>query len=79
MAVKLNFTSMDSFDPASIVKQVPALQSLQDSRDKLRDLLTTMDQSEDLEAQLEKILSDTAKVKQAATEMGVNGSDNSTT
>ncbi|MBL8816388.1 MAG: type VI secretion system contractile sheath small subunit [Planctomyces sp.] len=77
MAVKLNFTSMDSFDPASIVKQVPVLQSLLDSRDKLRDLLTTMDQSEDLETQLEKILSDTAKVQQAASEMGVTGSDNS--
>ncbi len=74
MAVRLNFSSMDDFDPGRIVEQVPALKSLLDSRDKLRDLLTTMDQSEDLEAQLEKMLSDTSKVQQAAGELGVSGS-----
>ena len=77
MAVKLRFTSLDDFEPARIVEQVPALKSLLDSRDKLRDLLTTMDQSEDLEAKLESILKDTAKVQQAAGELGVSGSDGS--
>ncbi len=77
MAVKLKFSSMDDFDPARIVEQVPALKSLLDSRDKLRDLLTTMDQSEDLEAKLESILKDTAKVQQAAGELGVSGTDGS--
>ncbi|MCA9059990.1 MAG: type VI secretion system contractile sheath small subunit [Planctomycetaceae bacterium] len=79
ISVKLNFSSMGDFDPAAIVNQVPALKSLLNSRDKLRDLLTTMDQSEDLESQLEQILSDTAKVQQAAAEMGVDGSDGSST
>lgn len=79
MAVKLNFSSMDDFDPAKIVEQVPALKSLLDSRDKLRDLLTTMDQSESLEAQLEAILSDSAKVQQAASELGVSDSDDNKT
>jgi type VI secretion system protein ImpB len=73
LAVKLNFSSMDDFDPGSVVEQVPVLKSLKDSRDKLRDLLTTMDQSEDLEVQLEKILKDSSKVQQAASEMGVSG------
>lgn len=77
MAVKLRFSSLDDFEPARIVEQVPALKSLLDSRDKLRDLLTTMDQSEDLEAKLESILKDTAKVQQAAGELGVSGSDGS--
>lgn len=76
MAVKLNFSSMADFEPARIVEQVPALKSLLDSRDKLRDLLTTMDQSADLEAQLESILQDTAKVQKAAGELGVSGSNN---
>lgn len=76
IAVKLNFQSMGDFEPARIVEQVPALKSLLDSRDKLRDLLTTMDQSEDLEAQLESILKDTAKVQQAAGELGVSSSEN---
>ena len=75
LGVKLNFSSMDDFTPGKIVEQVPALKSLLDSRDKLRDLLTTMDQSEDLEAKLESILKDTAKVQQAASEMGVSGSE----
>ena len=75
LGVKLTFSSMDDFSPGKIVEQVPALKSLLDSRDKLRDLLTTMDQSEDLEAKLESILKDTAKVQQAASEMGVSGSD----
>lgn len=74
MGVKLNFSSMDDFDPARIVEQVPVLKSLLDSRDKLRDLLTTMDQSANLEAQLESMLSDAAKVKAAASELGVDGS-----
>ena len=77
MAVKLNFSSMDDFDPARVVEQVPALKSLLDSRDKLRDLLTTMDQSADLEAQLESILQDTAKVQKAAGELGVSDSNGS--
>jgi type VI secretion system protein ImpB len=75
MAVKLNFSSLDDFDPGRIVEQIPALKSLQDSRDKLRDLLTTMDQSDDLEARLEAILKDTAKVQQAASELGVSGNN----
>lgn len=73
MAVSLKFKSMDDFDPAKIVEQVPALKSLLDSRDKLRDLLTTMDQSEDLEAALEQILSDTENVQKTAGELGPSG------
>ena len=77
MPVKLSFSSMDDFEPARVVEQVPALKKLLDSRDKLRDLLTTMDQSEDLEAKLESILQDTAKVQQAAGELGVADADES--
>lgn len=75
MAVQLKFKSMDDFDPARIVEQIPALKSLLDSRDKLRDLLTTMDQSEDLEKALEQILSDTEKVQKTAGELGPSGSE----
>lgn len=75
MAVKLGFASMDDFDPDKVLDQVPALRALRDTRNKLRDLLTTMDQSDpDLEGQLEKILSDTARVQQAAGELGVGSS-----
>ncbi|MEQ9412069.1 MAG: type VI secretion system contractile sheath small subunit [Fuerstiella sp.] len=75
MAVQLKFNSMDSFDPSAIVEQVPALKALLDSRDQLRDLMTTMDQSEDLEQLMEQVLSDSAKVQEAAGQMGVSGDD----
>ena len=75
MGVQLKFSSMDDFDPARVVEQVPALKSLLDSRDQLRDLLTTMDRSEDLEELMEQVLSDSAKVQEAAGQMGVDSSD----
>lgn len=74
MGVQLKFNSMGDFDPGKIVDQVPALKSLMDSRNKLRDLLTTMDQSDDLEQLMEQVLSDTAKVAEAAGQMGVEAS-----
>jgi type VI secretion system protein ImpB len=76
MGVQLKFESMDDFDPAKIVEQVPALKTLLDSRDQLRDMLTQMDTSEDLESLMEQVLSDTAKVQEAAGEMGVDSNDN---
>jgi type VI secretion system protein ImpB len=73
MSVSLRFNSLDDFDPAAVAEQVPALKALLEKRDKLRDLLTTMDQSEALEDQLEQILNDTARVQQAAAELGTDG------
>ncbi|MEP3479191.1 MAG: type VI secretion system contractile sheath small subunit [Fuerstiella sp.] len=75
MGLQLNFNSMSDFDPGAIVSQVPVLQKLKESRDQLRDLLTTMDQSEELEELMEKVLSDTAKVQEAAGQMGVGEAD----
>jgi type VI secretion system protein ImpB len=74
MGVQLKFKSMEDFEPGQVVDQVPALKSLLESRDKLRDLLTTMDQSEDLEALMEQVLSDSGKVAEAAGQMGVESS-----
>lgn len=75
MPVQLKFKSMDDFSPAQIVEQVPALKSLLNSRDKLRDLLTQMDQSESLEAALEKILGDDAQMKKIAGELGTDSAE----
>ena len=49
MAVQLKFNSMEDFEPGKIVKQVDPLNKLLETRDKLRDLLTKVDRSEDLE------------------------------
>lgn len=72
MAVQLKFDSIEDFEPANVVKQVEPLRKLQETRDKLRDLLTKVDKSEDLEGLLEDILKNTDKLKQFATEQGVN-------
>jgi type VI secretion system protein ImpB len=69
MAVNLKFNSMDDFDPAKVIDQVPALKNLMDARNKLRDLLAKADRSEDLEAMLEKILGDEEALKKLSAEI----------
>src|SRR3954466_12719 len=43
MAVNLKFRSMEDFDPGKVVQQVEPLRQLQETREKLRDLLTKVD------------------------------------
>ncbi|HKA07563.1 MAG TPA: type VI secretion system contractile sheath small subunit [Gemmataceae bacterium] len=71
MAVNLKFSNIDDFTPGKIVDQVEPLKKMLETRNKLRDLLSKADRSEDLEAVLEKVLSNTENVKQLATEVGV--------
>ena len=59
MAVQLKFNSMDDFEPAKVVEQVEPLKKLMETRDKLRDLLTKVDRSDDLESLLERVLKNT--------------------
>lgn len=59
MAVNLDFKSMEDFEPQNIVDKVDPLKKLMDTRNKLRDLLTKADRSEDLESVLEEVLSNT--------------------
>jgi type VI secretion system protein ImpB len=71
MAVQLKFNSMDDFEPANVVKQVEPLKRLLETRDKLRDLLTKVDRSEDLENVLEQVLANTEQLKQLSADLGV--------
>ena len=48
MAVQLKFNSMEDFEPANVARQVEPLRKLLETRDKLRDLLTKVDRSDDL-------------------------------
>lgn len=68
MAVQLKFNSMDDFSPANVVKQVEPLKKLLDTRDKLRDLLTKVDRSENLEGLLEQALQNADELKKIAGE-----------
>lgn len=71
MAVSLKFESIEDFEPARVVEQIPVLKNLLDTRNKLRDLLTKADRSEDLENLLERILQNTEELKQLSNELGV--------
>jgi type VI secretion system protein ImpB len=70
MGVKLSFNSMDDFEPGAVVKQIEPLRKLQETRDKLRDLLTKVDRSEDLEGLLERVLQNTEELKKLSADLG---------
>jgi len=71
LAVQLKFNSMDDFDPGRIVKQVEPLRKLLETRDKLRDLLSKVDRSEDLENILERVLQNSDQIKALGADLGV--------
>lgn len=71
MAVDLDFKKMDDFSPEAIVDQVEPLQKLLAARNKLRDLLSKADRSEELEKVLEEILQNTDNVAEISKELGL--------
>jgi type VI secretion system protein ImpB len=72
MAVNLKFNSMDDFDPARVVDQVPALKSLLETRNKLRDIMSKADRSDELEGLLEKVLQNEAELKALSGQLGLD-------
>lgn len=76
LSVDLKFNSMEDFEPSRIVEQVEPLKKLLETRDKLRDLLTKVDRSDELEGLLEKILKegkDGTGIKELADKLGADG------
>ena len=71
MAVDLKINSMDDFEPAKVVQQVEPLRKLQETRDKLRDLMSKVDRSEDLENLLERVLQSEDDIKELSSKLGV--------
>ena len=72
MAVSLAFKSIEDFEPGRIVQQVEPLRKLLETRNKLRDLMSKIDRSEDLETLLERVLQNTEDIKKLSAELGVN-------
>lgn len=70
LAVSLKFKSMNDFEPGAIVDQVEPLRKLLAVRNKLRDLMSKVDRSEELESLLEEVLQNTDKLTALATELG---------
>lgn len=66
MGVHLEFRSLDDFAPARVVEQVEPLKKLKETRDKISDLMTRVDRSDELEAALEEGLRELKKMREAA-------------
>ena len=73
MAVDLKFNAMEDFDPAKVVNQVDPLKKLLETRNKLNDLMSKVDRSEELEGILEKVLQNEDDLKKLQTDLGVEG------
>lgn len=75
MSVNLDFKNMEDFEPQKIVEHIEPLRKLMETRNKLRDLLTKADRSEDLESILEDVLSNTAALSSLSNELGTQKGD----
>ena len=71
MAVSLKFDSLENFEPARVAEQVPALKALLETRSKLRDLMSKVDRSEQLESLLEQILTNENELKSLSGQLGL--------
>ncbi|QUX92122.1 type VI secretion system contractile sheath small subunit [Marinomonas sp. A3A] len=74
-AVELNFSTISDFEPAAVVNQVEPLRKLMETRNKLRDLMTKIDRSEELENVLEEVLSNTASLESMAKDLSIEGTE----
>lgn len=72
MAVSLKFNSMEDFEPGRIVEQVEPLRKLLETRNKLNDLLSKADRSEELEGLLEDVLKNSKQLDQLKGELGLD-------
>ncbi len=72
MAVNLKFNSIDDFDPARVADQVPALKALMETRAKLRDLMSKVDRSTELEGLLEQVLQNENELKSLSGQLGLD-------
>ncbi|MGD0106756.1 MAG: type VI secretion system contractile sheath small subunit [Rhodopila sp.] len=71
MAVELAFKSIEDFEPARVAQQVPALRALLETRGKLRDLMSKVDRSEELETLLEQVLKNDTDMKSLSSQLGL--------
>jgi len=63
LPVSLKFGKLSDFDPAAVASQVEPLKKLLDTRDKLRDLQSKADVSDELEGLLDDVLKNSDQPK----------------
>ena len=73
MAVDLQFNSIEDFEPARVLDQVPSMKALLETRNRLRDLMSKADRSEGLELLLEQILKNKGDLQVISGELGLDG------
>ncbi len=71
MSMNLKFNSIDDFEPARVAEQIPALKALLETRNKLRDLMSKVDRSDELEGLLEQVLQNEAELKSLSSQLGL--------
>jgi type VI secretion system protein ImpB len=72
VAVDLKFNAIEDFEPARVAQQVPALRALLETRAKLRDLMSKVDRSEELESLLEQVLKNDDDMKALSSQLGLS-------
>ena len=75
ISVDLAFKNMEDFEPHKVVENVEPLKKLLETRNKLRDLLTKADRSEELETVLEEVLSNSDAMTALSGELGVGADE----
>lgn len=73
--VNLAFNSIEDFEPASVAQQIEPLRKLLETRNELRDLLTKVDRSEDLESILDRVLQNSEELKAFSASLGLSPGD----
>jgi type VI secretion system protein ImpB len=72
LAVDLKFNAIEDFEPARVAQQVPALKAMLETRAKLRDLMSKVDRSEELEGLLEQVLKNETDLKSLSSQLGID-------
>lgn len=71
ISVDMDFKNMEDFEPHKVVENVEPLKKLLETRNRLRDLLTKADRSDELETILEEVLSNSEAMSALSGELGV--------
>jgi type VI secretion system protein ImpB len=71
LAVELNFSHIDDFEPTKVAQQVGPLRELLEMRLRLTQLLSKMEGNEKLEQLLAEVMSNTEKATELAKQMGI--------
>lgn len=70
--VELEFRSIKDLAPENVARQIPAVRTLLEKREKLKTLLARMDGNDLLQAKFDEILSSTEKRDQLTRELGMD-------